>query len=126
MASKAEIGGVGEQVAVHHLRQAGLVVLDRNWRCRGRGLRGELDVVARDGDTLVFCEVKTRTQARFGSPADAVTPAKARRIRALATAWVQESGLRAREVRFDVVAVLCSAGPLAAGSATVEHLRGAF
>jgi len=67
------VGDYGEQVACAHLTDAGLEVLERNWRCD----QGELDIVARDGDTLVFCEVKTRRSDRFGSPLEAVTRAKA-------------------------------------------------
>ena len=68
---RSALGSYGERVAVRALTDAGFSVLDRNWRCRD----GELDVVARDGDALVFCEVKTRTGTGFGHPAEAVTPA---------------------------------------------------
>lgn len=118
------VGAYGERVAVRHLCSAGMVVLDRNWRGRD-GVAGELDIVARDGDTVVFCEVKTRRGTAFGSPAEAVTPAKARRIRALAAAWLRAAGPqvpRVPLVRFDVVAVTASRS----GAAGVDHLRGAF
>jgi len=118
MRAKDAVGAYGERVAVRHLREAGMVVLDTNWRCH----RGEIDVVARDGDTLVFCEVKTRRSMTCGSPVEAVVPSKVRRLRVLATLWLAESGLRARELRFDVVSVLTQAS----GPARVEHLRGAF
>jgi putative endonuclease len=91
-------------------------VVDRNWRCR----RGELDIVALDGRTIVFCEVKTRRTATFGAPAEAVGPAKVRRLRALAAAWLTEHPDVRGEVRFDVVCVL----PQPSGPALVEHLRG--
>jgi putative endonuclease len=81
-------------------------VLDRNWRCR----QGELDVVARMGRTVVFCEVKTRSGAWFGQPAEAVSPAKQTRIRRLAARWLAEHrpvlAPRPVELRFDVVAIL--------------------
>jgi putative endonuclease len=112
------VGAYGERVAVRYLIDQGMVVLDRNWRCAA----GELDAVLRDGDTLVFAEVKTRRGARFGTPAEAVVGAKAGRMRRLATLWLAQSSLHPREVRFDVVSVL----PQPAGPATVEHLRGAF
>jgi putative endonuclease len=118
MAAKDAVGAYGERVAVRHLEAAGMVVLDRNWRCR----EGELDVVARDGDTLVFCEVKTRRGTRYGSPAEAVVRAKARRLRRLALYWLAESGLHPPALRFDVVAVLAHSR----GAADVEHLRGAL
>jgi putative endonuclease len=77
-------------------------VVARNWRCR----EGELDLVVRNPDTLVFCEVKTRTSDRFGLPVEAVTPAKQRRIRALAAQYLRTEGQPAPGIRFDVVSVL--------------------
>ena len=116
--AKDAVGAYGERVAVRYLIDQGMVLLDRNWRCRG----GELDAVLRDGDTVVFAEVKTRRSGRFGPPAEAVVPAKVRRLRRLAALWLAQSRVRPREVRFDVVSVL----PRSSGPATVEHLRGAF
>ncbi|CAN5626118.1 hypothetical protein BH18ACT1_BH18ACT1_12850 [soil metagenome] len=77
-------------------------MLDRNWRVRA----GELDVVARRGRTLVVCEVKARRTEAFGSPLDAVTPAKQARLRRLAALYLAASSLRVGTVRFDVAAVL--------------------
>jgi putative endonuclease len=116
MAAKDAVGAYGERVAVRHLQDAGMVVLDRNWRCRD----GEIDVVARDGTTLVFCEVKTRRGSGYGAPAEAVVPAKVQRLRRLAIRWLAESGLHPPELRFDVVAVQARGR----GAAEVEHLRG--
>jgi putative endonuclease len=118
MADKDTLGRYGEDVAVAHLQAAGLVVLARNWRCPD----GELDIIARDGDVLVFCEVKTRSGLGYGVPAEAVTSAKARRIRRLAAAWLDQAGRGWPELRFDVVSVLRRRGHAVA----VEHLRGAF
>jgi len=118
MAAKDDLGRYGEDIAVGHLEDAGMVVLARNWRCS----QGELDIVARDGPTLVFCEVKTRSGSRFGSPAEAVGPVKARRIRRLAAAWLAEAGRGWPELRFDVVSIVRPDGCEPA----VEHLRGAF
>ena len=115
---RSALGCYGERVAVRALTDAGLLVLDRNWRCRD----GELDVVARDGDALVFCEVKTRRGTGFGSPAEAVTPAKQHRLRVLARAWLADHDHHARDLRFDVVGVLVPA----AGRPRVTHLRNAF
>ena len=76
-AAKQAIGAYGESVARRHLSEQGLVVLDRNWRCE----RGEIDLVLRDGDVLVVCEVKTRSSAQScGTPHEAVTDAKLRRL----------------------------------------------
>ena len=115
---RAALGAYGERVAVRALTDAGLLVLDRNWRCR----EGELDVVARDGDALVFCEVKTRTGTGFGHPAEAVTAGKRRRLRALASAWLAAHDHHAADLRFDVVGVQVSP----TGPARVTHLRNAF
>jgi putative endonuclease len=116
--AKDAVGGYGERVAARLLIDSGLVILDRNWRCP----TGELDIVARDGNTIVFCEVKTRRSEAFGAPVEAVTAAKVRRLRALAARWLAEHpGVRGG-VRFDVVSVC----PQRSGAATVDHLRGAF
>jgi putative endonuclease len=121
--AKDAIGRYGEDVAARHLTDAGLTILDRNWRCRA----GELDIIALDSGVLVFCEVKTRSSTQFGDPAEAVIGAKAARIRRLAMAWLaaqRESGHGEfwPEMRFDVVSVLRQRQ----GAAAVEHLRGAF
>jgi putative endonuclease len=115
---RAALGAYGERVAVRALTDAGLHVLGRNWRCRD----GELDVIARDGDALVFCEVKTRTGTGFGQPAEAVTAAKQRRLRRLAQAWLAAHDHHAPDLRFDVVGVqVPTSGPV-----RVTHLRNAF
>jgi putative endonuclease len=116
--AKDAVGGYGERVAVRYLTGQGMVLLDRNWRCPS----GELDAVLRDGDVVVFVEVKTRRSGRFGTPAEALVRGKVVRLRRTAAAWLAQSGVPAREVRFDVVSVL----PQSCGPAQVEHLRGAF
>jgi putative endonuclease len=115
---KQAVGAFGERLAAKHLVESGLVLLDRNWRSAA----GEIDILARDGEVLVVCEVKTRRGPRFGSPAEAVGRRKVARLRRLAAEWLAESGLHPREVRFDVVEVFCPAG----GAPRVEHIRGAF
>jgi putative endonuclease len=112
------VGAYGERVAAQHLQEQGLVVLDRNWRCPD----GEVDLVLRDGDDVVFCEVKTRRSALFGPPAAAVTHQKVRKLRQLAALWLAETDVRPREVRFDVVEVFMP--PRGAGRIT--HIRSAF
>jgi putative endonuclease len=112
------VGEFGERLAERHLTEQGLVVLARNWRCAA----GEIDLVLRDGRDVVFCEVKTRRGALFGAPAEAVRPAKVQRLRHLAMLWLQETAVRAREVRFDVIEVrLQPPRP-----PSVEHIRAAF
>ena len=112
------VGAYGERVASRYLEAAGLVVLARNWRCPA----GEVDLILRDGPDVVFCEVKTRRGEDFGTPAEAVTAAKVRKLRRLASEWLAETRVRPREVRFDVVAVQ----PRPRGASEVEHIRGAF
>ncbi|MDX6202354.1 MAG: putative endonuclease [Frankiales bacterium] len=114
MAVKDVLGRFGENVAAAHLEGEGLVLVARNWRCR----EGEIDIVAVDGDVLVFCEVKTRSGLRFGSPAEAVSPVKLRRLKVLAARWLQESPRVWIDLRFDVVSVLRTPSGL-----VVDHLR---
>jgi putative endonuclease len=119
---RRRLGRRGEDVAAEHLAARGLVVLDRNWRCR----EGELDLVAADGARLVVAEVKARSGTGYGVPAEAVTPPKAARVRRLAQRWLAERHARGEpgfdEVRFDVVAVLLAPG----AAPRVEHYEGAF
>lgn len=110
------LGAYGEAVAARHLVEAGMVLLDRNWRCPS----GEIDLVLRDGQTLVFCEVKTRSSTAYGSPLESVSAAKASRLRRLAALWIQAHGVRVRDVRIDLVGVLHSAG----ATAEVDHVQG--
>jgi putative endonuclease len=99
---RRELGEYGEALAARFLREQGMVILARNWRCA----TGEIDIVARDGDCLVVCEVKTRRGSRFGMPVEAVTWAKVVRLRRLAAAWLHADGARAGSVRIDVVGIL--------------------
>lgn len=112
------VGDYGERCAVRHLTAAGLRVVDRNWRSRS----GEIDIIAWDGGTLAFCEVKTRRSTGFGSPAEAVVKAKARRLRRLAAQWLEQRDVHPHEVRFDVIEVY----PQLTGAARVEHIKAAF
>ncbi|HJT96187.1 MAG TPA: YraN family protein [Mycobacterium sp.] len=101
--TRAEIGALGEQLAVDHLESLGLRVLVRNWRCR----YGELDVIAADDARriVVFVEVKTRTSDQFGGIAQAVTPNKVRRLRRLAGVWLAAQNGSWAAVRIDVIGV---------------------
>ena len=116
MAHNAELGRRGEQLAVDHLEARGMAVLERNWRCR----LGEIDIVARDGDDLVFIEVKTRSNGDYGHPFEAITPIKLARLRRLAIAWCESSEASAARIRIDAVAVLVPAE----SPALIEHLEG--
>src|SRR5262245_2448562 len=114
--AKDAVGAYGERVAARLLRDAGVELLDRNWRCPA----GELDIVALERNMIVFCEVKTRRGDGCGTPEEAVGPAKVRRLRALAAAWLAAHPDRRGEIRFDVIAVR----PQPRGPAAVRHLRG--
>lgn len=118
MARNVELGAFGEELAVGHLQERGMVVLERNWRCR----HGEVDVIAESGDAVVFVEVKTRTGSGYGTPAEAVTHTKQARIRRLAALWLREQPRGWHTVRFDVVAVLLAPGC----EPELTHLEGVF
>lgn len=115
-AVRQALGAYGERVALRLLLAQGMVLLDRNWRCH----EGELDLVMRDGDVLVACEVKTRTSAATGSPHEAVDDAKLARLHDLAWRWAEEHAVRPPDVRVDLVAVIRPRR----GAALVDHVRG--
>ncbi len=120
MRAKDALGRYGEEVAARYLSEAGLTVLERNWRCGA----GEIDIVATEGRALVFCEVKTRRDDAFGGPYAGITAIKLARLRRLAGHWIsaQSGPPPVSEIRIDVVAVWASGR----GAPRVEHLRGAF
>ncbi len=101
-----------EERACEYLRSLGYLIVARNWRWRG----GEVDIIAKDGDTLVFVEVKARSTARFGHPAEAVNERKRGKLIAAAKAFLGRD-LGKVPVRFDVVTVL---------EGEIGHIRGAF
>lgn len=110
------LGAYGERVAATHLQGQGLALLDRNWTCD----EGEIDLVLRDGPTLVVCEVKTRTSLDHGSPHEAITDDKLARLLRLGTRWADAHHVSPPEIRVDLVAVLRPGK----GRALVEHVRG--
>jgi len=106
------LGAAGERLAIEHLRRRGYRILDVNWREPGLG---ELDIVAQDGDSLAFIEVRTRRGDLFGSPEESMTPRKQQRLVSLAQAWLQANRPDDPEPRWriDLVAVqMNSAGRL--------------
>jgi putative endonuclease len=112
------IGQRGEDAAAAFLERSGFTIVERNWRCKS----GEVDIVALDEDTLVLCEVKTRRSISKGSPEDAVTLAKQRKIVRLAEAYIQRAQIEPANVRFDVITLLV----LAEDRALLRHHRAAF
>ncbi|MFI6567005.1 YraN family protein [Streptomyces sp. NPDC050534] len=118
MNARSALGRYGEDLAARRLAEAGMAVLQRNWR---GGRTGEIDIVALDGDVLVVCEVKTRRDGRFEHPMAAVTPEKAQRLRDLAERWIQtHGGAPPGGVRVDLVGVVLPDK----GAPVVEHARG--
>ncbi|MFI5783655.1 YraN family protein [Nocardia sp. NPDC051570] len=118
MADNLALGAHGEELAARYLRDAGMRIVDRNWRCR----YGELDLIARDAAVTAFVEVKTRSGLSFGRPAEAVTWIKQQRIRQLAVLWLREHPGPWRRIRFDVVSVLL----LPDREPVIEHLEAVF
>ncbi|KQQ41667.1 YraN family protein [Nocardioides sp. Leaf307] len=114
--SRQALGAYGEALAERHLVAQGMTVLARNWRCPA----GEIDLVLRDVDVLVVCEVKTRSSLGRGTPHEAVTDAKLDRLLRLGEAWRVEQGLGRVELRIDLVAVLRPRQ----GASTIDHVRG--
>lgn len=121
------LGAVGEGLAAAHLAGRGYRILERNFRTN----RGELDLVAADPRSLVFCEVKTRvtgTAAGPAGPLDGIGPRKRRRLRLMAKEWLRSSGARRDrdrppDLRFDAIGVtLTPAGALV----ELEHVEDAF
>lgn len=109
------LGRFGELAASRWYERRGGEILDRNWRVR----EGELDLVVAEPGAIVFVEVKTRRSTRFGAPIDAVTPAKAARLRRLAGLWAgAHPGLRRSAMRIDVASVVVDAAGNALVSAT--------
>jgi putative endonuclease len=98
---KRRLGRRGEEIAAAYLGGQGYRVLARNWRCPA----GELDIVAREGETLAFVEVRTRRGDRYGTPEESITPAKQTKLVELAQTYLQEHNLADEKWRIDVVAV---------------------
>ena len=99
---KKELGKKGEEIALRFLKKNGYRLVERNYVCK----MGEVDIVAREKDTLVFIEVKTRTSTAFGPPQLAVTPSKQMQISKAAWTFLKEKRIENAKARFDVVAVL--------------------
>lgn len=122
MNQRGALGRYGEDVAVRRLREAGMTVLERNWRCRA----GEIDIVAAEGAAVVVVEVKTRSTGSYQHPMSAVTPRKAARLRRLAEQWLSDRWLPHHRVlppggvRIDLVGILLPRR----GAPVIEHARG--
>jgi len=116
-ASGQGLGRLGETAAAQELRRAGLEILEVRFRSR----LGEIDLIAKDGETIVFVEVKARAGVGYGRPAEAITRAKRERIARVAQVYLTRRALHDRACRFDVVEVLRR------GTTTeIRHIRDAF
>lgn len=110
------IGAYGEALAAEHLEGLGFHILERNWRNRA----GELDLIARDGQTLVAIEVKTRSGAGYGNPLEAITAQKLARLRRLLLDWAHEKRAHGHRLRVDAIGITLRAGD----APRIDHLRG--
>ena len=117
MDARPQLGRRGEDLAESVFRRLGFAIVQRNYRCR----HGEIDLIARRGRVLVFCEVKTRRTDMWGTPAEAVGLRKQSRLRRLAAAWLAEHAVGRMQVRFDVVSVI-----VRPDQSEVTHIPDAF
>lgn len=115
---RLRLGRRGEEFARGFLERSGYRIICCNYRCK----LGEIDIIAKDGETLVFVEVKTRTDFAFGSPAAAVTMKKQRQICRAAQCYLAEHGLFGTPARFDVIAIFLGKN----GREQIELIADAF
>ncbi|HLF20511.1 MAG TPA: YraN family protein [Bacteroidota bacterium] len=115
--SKRQRGNVGEELAAKFLIKKGYKILERNYRFE----HGEIDLVAEDGDELVFVEVKSRKSKSFGEPEDAITEKKEGHVRDAAEGYLFEKSIENRMCRFDVIAI-----EFHNGVADIRHTKDAF
>jgi len=114
---KKELGRKGEEKAIRFLKKRGYRIIEKNYVCK----MGEMDIIAREKDTLAFIEVKTRTSIEFGPPQLAVTEFKQRQLSKVALNFLKEKNIEDMKARFDVVAIL-----LAPEGEEIELIRDAF
>lgn len=117
MIQKHILGRYGEDRAAAHLSNLGYEIIDRNWQCRS----GEIDLIARDQDQIVFVEVKTRNGNGFGHPFEAITDAKLAKLRKSVAEWCRSKKLSGVMVRLDAISVMVSGGLV-----QIEHLKQVF
>jgi putative endonuclease len=117
MSQKQFIGRYGEDLAAKYLQDRGYSILERNWRCS----LGEIDLIAKDRNSIVFVEVKTRNGIGYGHPFEAITANKVSRMRKLVAQWCAQNHQVGVKVRIDAIAVLIRSGKVA-----VEHLKQVF
>ncbi len=118
MKTKINTGKNGENIAAKFLEKQGIKILERNWRF---SRVGEIDIIAKDGDTLVFIEVKTRSSADFGHPLEAISPNKFSTINKLAEIYIaQDQIVSYKDLRIDLIGILNGKSP------EVVHVKGIY
>lgn len=95
------MGKLGEEVAKEYLKKQGIRVIENNYRNK----YGEIDIIAKEKDTIVFAEVKSRSSIKYGFPCEAVNILKQHKIKTIALYYIQNHGLKAPKMRFDVIEV---------------------
>jgi putative endonuclease len=112
------LGKRGEEIAAAYLKGQNFTIVERNFLCKA----GEVDIIAREGKTLVFVEVKTRRNLSFGPPQMALTPFKQRQISKAALTWLAKKKLFGASARFDVIAIILPDHEVP----IIDHIRDAF
>lgn len=116
---RQQLGHRGEEIACEFLMRHNMKILDRNWRCS----YGEIDVIAVEGGTLVFCEVKTRSTKKFGHPEESITLKKRTRQGKLASVYCSRTAVTHNDIRFDLITIMVNESE---GRAQVNYVRNAY
>ena len=116
MSTNLELGNRGESLAEKYLLEIGYQILERNWRFS----RAEVDIIAKDGEILVFVEVKTRSSEIFGKPEESISPQKEALLKDAAAVYMEQIG-HDWEIRFDIIAIV-----IKGGGYSFEHFKDAF
>ena len=111
---KKELGNIGEQIAVEYLEKNKYQILERNFYCR----QGEIDIIAKDNQEIVFIEVKTRTSINFGKPAESINEIKQKHMYKAAKYFLYKTKRLDDFIRFDVIEVLISNGKF-----NINHIK---
>ena len=115
--TRIDIGKRGETLAISFLKKNGYRIIESNFRCR----YGEIDIIAQDGKTVAFIEVKTKTSNRFGSPTQAIDSRKQRQVSKTALAYISQKRLTNYSARFDVVGI-----NIKGSNSEIELIKNAF
>lgn len=111
---KKDFGNSGEDIAVQYLKKRGHVILERNFYCK----QGEIDIISKDRNEIVFTEVKSRTDVGFGLPSEAVTKQKIRHLYRTAQYYLYKNNILDEFIRFDVVEILIKSGKF-----NINHIK---